>query len=181
MNSETSNMETNAGSPNSILFIATATPNVMQQAQQALGQIPQIIGQAVKRLSELAQQNQPTGLDPTTQAIMAETQRKAQADQMRSQLEAKRMEIDTQAAAQDIQLAAQKAAMDAQKIQVDQALKAQNIQLDAQGKMADLASRERINNEDNQTAKDLAALEIASGNKLAVSTGAGINPRPRAY
>ena len=162
-------------------LFATATPNVMQQAQQALGQMPQIIGQAVKRLSELAQQNQPTGLDPTTQAIMAETQRKAQSDQMRSQLESKRMEIDTQAAAQDIQLAAQKAAMDAQKIQVDQALKAQKIQLDAQGKMADLASRERINNEDNQTAKDLAALEIASGNKLAVSTGAGINPRPRAY
>ena len=60
-------------------------------------------------------------------------------------------------------------------------LKAQKIQLDAQGKQADLASRERINSEDNQTAKDLAALEIATGDKLAVSTGAGINPRPRAY
>lgn len=162
-------------------LIAAASPRVMNQAQQTLASIPQIIQQAVQRLAQLAQQSQPAGMDPTAQAIMAETQRKAQADQVKAQLEAKRMEIETQEIAQDIQLKAQKAAMDAQKVQTDQILKAKKIELDAQGKQADLASRERINSEDNQTAKDLAALEIATGEKLAVSTGAGINPRPRAY
>lgn len=162
-------------------LIATASQNVMQEAQQTFASLPQIIQQAIQRLSQLAQQNQPAGMDPTVQAIMAETQRKAQSDQVKAQLEAKRMEIETQEIAQDIQLKAQKAAVDAQKVQTDQMLKAQKIQLDAQGKQADLASRERINSEDNQTAKDLAALEIATGDKLAVSTGAGINPRPRAY
>lgn len=162
-------------------LLATATPNVMQNAQQIFGQLPQVIQQAVQRLSQLVQQNQPAGMDPTAQAIMAETQRKAQSDQIKAQLEAKRMEIDTQAAAQDIQLKAQKAAMDAQKVQTDQALKEQKIQLDAQGKQADLATRERMNIQDNQTAKDLAQLEIETGEKLAVSTGAGLNPRPRSH
>ena len=41
---------------------------------------------------------------------------------------------------------------------------------------ADLTVRERINASDNQTAFDLARLEIETGEKFAVSTGTGINP-----
>ena len=45
-------------------------------------------------------------------------------------------------------------------------------------KLADLATRERINTSDNETAKLLAAAEIATDEKVAVSTGTGINPDP---
>ena len=43
---------------------------------------------------------------------------------------------------------------------------------------ADLAARERMNNADNETAKLLAAAEMATGEKVAVSTGTGLNPNP---
>jgi len=35
-----------------------------------------------------------------------------------------------------------------------------------------------VNAEDNQTAKQLAALEVESGEKIGYSTGTGINPNP---
>lgn len=44
---------------------------------------------------------------------------------------------------------------------------------------ADLTVRERMNTADNQTAFELAQLEIATGEKFAVSTGTGINPGSR--
>jgi hypothetical protein len=45
-------------------------------------------------------------------------------------------------------------------------------------KLAELATRERINTSDNETAKLLAAAEIATDEKVAVSTGTGIDPDP---
>jgi hypothetical protein len=39
-------------------------------------------------------------------------------------------------------------------------------------------SRVFMNTSDNETAKQLAAAEIASGEKVSVSTGTGINPQP---
>jgi hypothetical protein len=41
---------------------------------------------------------------------------------------------------------------------------------------AELASRERINYQDNQTALNIASAEIATGERVGVSTGGGINP-----
>jgi hypothetical protein len=45
-------------------------------------------------------------------------------------------------------------------------------------KGAELAARERMNQADNDTAKLLAAAEMATGEKVSVSTGTGINPNP---
>jgi hypothetical protein len=45
--------------------------------------------------------------------------------------------------------------------------------------VAELNARMQMNTEDNRTAMELAAAEIASGEKVAVSTGTGINPNPR--
>jgi hypothetical protein len=44
---------------------------------------------------------------------------------------------------------------------------------------AEIAARERMNTADNDTAMRLAAAEIASGERVAVSTGTGINPGTR--
>ena len=45
-------------------------------------------------------------------------------------------------------------------------------------KEEDLAARERMNASDNMTAKELAEMEIESGEKVAVSTGTGIDQNP---
>lgn len=44
---------------------------------------------------------------------------------------------------------------------------------------AEIAARERMNTADNDTAMRLAAAEIATGERIAVSTGTGINPGTR--
>jgi uncharacterized protein with von Willebrand factor type A (vWA) domain len=44
---------------------------------------------------------------------------------------------------------------------------------------AEIAARERMNTADNDTAMRLAAAEIASGERIGVSTGTGINPGTR--
>ena len=43
---------------------------------------------------------------------------------------------------------------------------------------AEMAARERMNTADNDTAKLLSAAEMATGEKVAFSTGTGINPNP---
>ena len=49
---------------------------------------------------------------------------------------------------------------------------------DDRRKAEDLAARERMNNADNQTAKDLAEMEMESKEKTSFTTGGGINPNP---
>ena len=45
--------------------------------------------------------------------------------------------------------------------------------------LVELQARERMNTADNDTAMRLAATELATGEKFAVSTGTGINPGAR--
>lgn len=45
-------------------------------------------------------------------------------------------------------------------------------------KAEELAARERMNTSDNETAKLLGAAEMATGQRVALSTGTGINPTP---
>ena len=45
-------------------------------------------------------------------------------------------------------------------------------------KAADLAARERMNTADNRTAKELAEMEMESGEKTSYSTGSGIDINP---
>jgi hypothetical protein len=103
-----------------------------------------------------------------------------------------------QIGAQVQQAALQQRAQEAQqKLQLQQQTEAQKLadrQQDRQEKLqqeemrqmsenertaAEISSRERMNTADNDTAMRLAAAEIASGEKIAVSTGTGINPGTR--
>ena len=49
---------------------------------------------------------------------------------------------------------------------------------DDRRKAEDLAARERMNNADNSTAKELAQMEMESDEKTSFTTGGGINPNP---
>ena len=49
---------------------------------------------------------------------------------------------------------------------------------DDRRKAEDLAASARMNDADNQTAKDLAEMEMESEEKTSFTTGGGINPNP---
>jgi hypothetical protein len=72
----------------------------------------------------------------------------------------------------------QKAAVDAAKMQQDMDI-VQIRESNANARNTEsVESRVFMNTSDNETAKQLAAAEIASGEKVSVSTGTGINPQP---
>ena len=54
----------------------------------------------------------------------------------------------------------------------------QREQADNQRTAETNASRERMNQQDNQTAMRLAQAELLANEKFSVSTGTGINPNP---
>jgi hypothetical protein len=87
------------------------------------------------------------------------------------QIESQKMQMDQQLEAQ--KLAAQQQAR-AEQMQLDMFRQQQESMRTAE----EIASRERMNTADNDTAKLLAAAEMATGEKVAVSTGTGINPNP---
>ena len=97
---------------------------------------------------------------------------------MRGQLEQAKLAQSQQTDQTKLQLEQQKLA-DAQQARAEQ-LQAQQLKEAAENQrtMAEIASREKMNTDDNDTAKLLAAAEMATGERVAVSTGTGINPNP---
>jgi hypothetical protein len=142
------------------MLLAAASKRVIEEGQQALAGIPPIIQQAMQYMQSM---QQPQMQDPTmlaAQAAMAETQRKAQADQAKAQLDAAKI--------------ADKEKDRAVEMQAEQFKQQQENERTT----FEVGARVGMNDADNQTAKDLAALEIASGERIAVSTGTGVNPTP---
>ena len=72
----------------------------------------------------------------------------------------------------------QDAQLDAAELQAKVAIEAQRQQAEDARTAAELQARMSMNSQDNQTAMALAQAEIVSGERVAVSTGTGINPNP---
>jgi hypothetical protein len=147
-------------------MLAAASQRVVPDAAKAFSAIPQIVQQAM----QVMQQMQGMGpQDPKTAAQMAETQRKAAADQgllqvkqAELQLEAQKVQSGSQEQTAKMQQAAQREVLKQDRLDERQA--------------AELQVKMLTNREDNQTAKDIAAAEVLTGEKVGVSTGTGINP-----
>ena len=144
---------------------------VQQIIEQQLG--PQF-AQELAQLTQAAEQfkpQPPMPPDNSMQVAQINAQVQGQALQQRAQSDQARL-------AQQAQIEQQKLAdrqQDRQeKMQAEQLRQMSENQRTA----AELEARERMNTADNQTAMHLAAAEIASGDKVAVSTGTGINPNP---
>jgi len=144
---------------------------VQQIIEQQLG--PQF-AQELAQLTQAAEQfkpQPPMPPDNSMQVAQINAQVQGQALQQRAQSDQARL-------AQQAQIEQQKLAdrqQDRQeKMQAEQLRQMSENQRTA----AELEARERMNFADNQTAMHLAAAEIASGDKVAVSTGTGINPNP---
>ena len=139
----------------------------MQLQQQDSQQRAQIEGQKMQANMQLEQ----TKMQANMQLEQAKMQADLQRDQQRAQLEGQKMQADGLLEQQRMQLEAAKA-------QIDMQLEQMRQDREDQRKKADLDARMAMNLQDNQTAMQLAAAEIASGERFGVSTGTGINPQP---
>jgi hypothetical protein len=175
---------------------------VQQYIEQQLGGMAQELAAIDQAAQQFAPQPQ-TPPDSSMQVAQLGAQVQQMAIQQRAQTDQQRAQVDQQRLAMQAQSDQQKAQLEQQKAQLEQqrlAMQAQLEQAKLQGKQielvekmrsdqlkeaaenerkgAELAARERMNNADNDTAKLLAAAEMATGEKVAVSTGTGINPNP---
>jgi len=155
---------------------AQAAVEIQQAIEQA---IPAEFLQIMTKTFEQAQALQPPMPQDPTQ-IAAEVQKqsiaqRAQSDQMRLQAQAQRDQIQAQTQAQRDAVQA-----DLQKRQDELALQTELLRQDREDarKQAELATRLAMNREDNETAKELTAVEVASGERTSMTTGTGINPNP---
>ena len=150
---------------------------VQKFIEQQLGSFAQELAQ----LDEAAQQfkpQPPMPPDKTMEVAQLNAQVQGQAMQQRMQVDQAKLQIEQQKMQSQQQLEAAK--LQTQQQQASERLQAEQIKQQAEDMRvaAELETRERINTADNDTAKLLAAAEMATGEKVAVSTGSGINPNP---
>ena len=151
-------------------MLAEAANAALAEAQQNLQQLPAIIQQAQQLLQQF-QPPVPPMQDPRLAIEGQKLQQKAQSDSQKLQIEQTKLQQQAQADQQDRQLRVAEMQQDAQLEQLRQSSEDQR-------KQAELQARLAMNADDNRTAMELAAAEIASGERIAVSTGTGINPNP---
>ena len=157
--------------------------NVILQVQQLIEQQLGGFAEQLSQITEMAQQyapQPPMPQDNSMQIAQLNAQIQGQALQQRAQTDQARIQLDQQKMQTQLQLEQQKMAMQQQK----DAAQLQDAQFKEQAEnertAAELAARERMNTADNETAMLLAAAEMSTGEKVAVSTGTGINPNPNA-
>ena len=144
---------------------ADAAVEIMHTLEQALP--PEFVPLLQQAFAEAQQYTPPQPQDPTQVAAQVQ---QAAIDQRReaTTINAQMKQAEQQAKQQQ----------QAQKDQQDmQALIIKEDREDARTQ-AEIAARIQMNQEDNNTAKELVAVEVASGDKTSLSTGTGINPNP---
>ena len=155
--------------------------DVILQVQQLIEhQMGDFAGQ-LAQITEMAQQfapQAPMPPDNSMQIAQLNAELQGQVLQQRAQTDQARIQLDQQKMATDLQLEQQKMSIQQQK----DTSQLQNEQFKQQAEnertIAEITARERMNTADNETAMLLAAAEMSTGEKVAVSTGTGINPNP---
>ena len=148
---------------------------VIIQVQQFIEQQLGNFGQELAQLSQAAEQFKPQPPMPPDNSMQI-AQIGAQVQQASI---AQRAQSEQQRLAQQAQIEQQKLA-DKQAERGERMRQEELRQLaENERTAADIAARERMNTADNDTAMRLAAAEIASGERIGVSTGTGINPGTR--
>ncbi len=156
---------------------------VIVKVQQIIEQQLANFAQDLAKIDEIAQQFAPQPPQMPQDNSMQIAQLNAQVQQLalqqRAQTDAARLQLEQQKAVQNAQA-------DAAALADKQQARAQDLQreqlrqvAESQRTAAEIDARLQMNDSDNATAMRLAAAEIASGEKIAVSTGTGINPGTR--
>jgi hypothetical protein len=161
-------------------LLATTSQVVTKQSQEAFQQIPQIIDQAIQTLQQM---QPPPPQDPSVQIAQQQLQNQQAKDQANAQTAQAKLQQDAQLKQADMQQRGMEKQMEIQArieaLQADLKKEMMRQQAEDQRAQAQIRARLEMNESDNQTAKQLAALEIATGERIGVSTGTGINPNPR--
>ena len=150
---------------------------VQKFIEQQLGNF----GQELAQIDQAAQQfkpQPPMPPDKSMEIAQLNAQVQGQIAQQRGQIDQAKLQIEQQKMQSEQQLEAAK--LQAQQQANFEKMQAEQMRQEAENQRtaADLETRERMNTADNDTAKLLAAAEMATGEKVAVSTGTGINPNP---
>jgi hypothetical protein len=161
-------------------LLATTSQIVTKQSQEAFGQIPQIIEQSIQVLQQM---QPPPPQDPSVQIAQQQLQNQQAKDQATAQTQQAKLAQDAQLKQAEIQARSQdtQAQIQARIQELQNQLQIEQLRQQAEDERtrAQIQARLEMNESDNQTAKQLAALEVATGEKFSVSTGTGINPSPR--
>lgn len=161
-------------------LLATTSQVVTKQSQEAFGQIPQIIEQAIQTLQQM---QPPSPQDPSVQIAQQQLQNQQAKDAATAQTAQAKLAQDAQLKQAEMQQRGMEKQMEIQSrielLQADLKKEMLRQQAEDQRTQAEIRARLEMNESDNQTAKQLAALEVATGERIAVSTGTGINPTPR--
>lgn len=136
-------------------------------ASDALEQVLPVLTQLIQQAQQFAQQA-PQPMDPGA-AMMAETQRKAAADQQNAAL--KQADLQQKAAGKQ-----QDAALKQADLQAKQGIAELHEQHEDQRTAVKVQADIARNTADNQTALSIASAEIQSGENIGLETGTGINP-----
>lgn len=150
---------------------------VQKFIEQQLGNF----GQELAQIDQAAQQfkpQPPMPPDKSMEIAQLNAQVQGQIAQQRGQIDQAKLQIEQQKMQSEQQLEAAK--LQAQQQANFEKMQAEQMKQEAENQRtaADLETRERMNTADNDTAKLLAAAEMATGERVAVSTGTGINPNP---
>ena len=157
-------------------MLAEASQTVTQEAPGVFQSLPPVIQQVQQVIQQLSQPGMPQ--DPRIAIEQQKMQAQQQRDQAQLQLEGQKMQAQAMQDQADMQMEQQRMELERAKAQIEMQLEAMKQDREDQRKKAELEARMTMNMQDNQTAMQLAAAEIASGEKIAVSTGTGINPQP---
>jgi len=161
--------------------LAATSQVVTKQADEAFSSLPQIIEQAIQTLQQFAPPPPP---DPRIGVMQKQVEAQQARDQADAQFKQAKLQSDTQAKAMEIQAKSQERLQEIQQrmAELQEEFKKELMRQEAEDRrtQAQIRARLEMNESDNQTAKQLAALEVATGERIGVSTGTGINPNPRA-
>ena len=154
-------------------MLAEASHLVSDRAVGVFQSLPPAIQQAQQVMQQFAPQPQ---MDPAAQAAMADIQARQQIAGQKAQLDGQKMQAQAQADQAQLQLDQRELQLKGAGLQQKAQESAARQAAEDRRAQAELASRQQMNTEDNQTAMEIANLEATSGERIAVSTGTGINP-----
>lgn len=158
-------------------LLAATCNQVGEIATQTFAKVPEVIQKAIETLQSFAPPPQMPP-NPQVEVAKAEIERKTAADQANQQMEMQKLQ-DRQREGQQ-RLAEKQMDIQSRIAELQGQLERERERQAAEDRRteAEIKARLMMNEQDNQTAKQLAALEVASGERIAVSTGTGINPQP---
>jgi chaperonin GroES len=154
---------------------AQLVARIQAQVEQELASFGPILAQITQQAQQFAPQP-PMPPDNSLMIAKMSNQLQGQALQQKAQADEQKFQLSAQKAQQD-------AALEAEKLRQAEADRQSEMQREEMRQMAETqrtqmsdAMRERMNQQDNQTAMRITTAEIMSGEKTNISTGTGINP-----